>query len=51
MCGKKAADLLKKPKETKIFSKSVLQNGAELLTKTNSHLSPDICVAEKLLTC
>jgi hypothetical protein len=40
MCGKKAADLLTKPKETTIWSNSVLQNGAELLTKANSHLSP-----------
>jgi hypothetical protein len=39
MCGEKAADLLTNPKETQILDNSVLQNGAELLTKVNSFLS------------
>ena len=51
MSGEKAADLLTKPNTTQFWSNSALQNGADLLTKANSHLSPDICLAKKLLTC
>jgi hypothetical protein len=51
MCGKKAADLLTNPKVTQFSNNSVPPNGAELLTKANSHLSPDVCAAKKLLTC
>ena len=51
MSGEKAGDLLTKSNKSSFWSNSALQNGADMLTKANSHLSPDICLAKKLLTC